>query len=220
VIEGRGVARGWNAVLFVIVVAALIAQVVLLCGSGTDANSAQPHIHVPLSWRLVRFFSYFTVQSNIIVAAAAATLAVDPDRDGRGWRVLRLDGLLGILITGVVFSAVLAPVVNPTGLAYWLNLAFHYFSPIAALLGWLLFGPRPRITTATIVAALAWPIVWILYTFAHGAISGWYPYPFLDAGLHGYGVAIRNTVLVVVIGAIVLFGFQLLDRLPVVGGAR
>jgi hypothetical protein len=217
-LDGRGIARGWNAVLVVVVGAALIAQVVLIVHGGSDANSAQPHVHVPLAWRLLRFVSYFTVQSNILVLAAATTLVLDPDRDGRWWRVLRLDGLLGILVTGVVFSVVLAPIVNPTGLAYWLNLAFHYFSPIWALLGWLVFGPRPRITNETIAGAFVWPVAWIVYTFVHGAISHWYPYPFLDAGLHGYGVAIRNTCLVVVVGGIVLYAFKLLDRLPVLGG--
>jgi hypothetical protein len=33
----------------------------------------------------------------------------------------------------------------------------------------------------------AWPLLWIVYTFAHGAATGWYPYPFLDAHTHGYG---------------------------------
>jgi hypothetical protein len=205
-------------VLVVIVTAAMIAQLVLIVQGGSDANSAPAHVQVPLVWRLLRFFSYFTVQSNLLVLAGAATLVLDPDRDGRVWRVLRLDGLLGILVTGIIFSAVLAPIVHVTGLAHWINLAFHYFSPIWTLLGWLVFGPRPRIRTATLAGALLWPLAWVIYTFGHGAISRWYPYPFLDAGLHGYGVAIRNTCFVIVAGAIVLCLFKLLDRLPVLGG--
>jgi hypothetical protein len=217
VLGHRGIARGFNAVLAVVIAAATIAQLVLILQGGTDANSAQAHVHVPVGWRLLRFFSYFTVQSNLLVLAAAVTLVLDPERDGSVWRVLRLDSLLGILVTGVIFAAVLAPIVHPTGLAYWINLAFHYFSPIWALLGWLLFGPRPRIATATMLGALVWPLAWVGYTFGHGAISHWYPYPFLDARLHGYGVALRNTGLVIVAGVILLCLFRLLDRLPAWG---
>jgi hypothetical protein len=213
----RGAARAWNAALFAIVVAALIVQIVLLLGGGADAN-AQAGAPVSAGWRLLRFFSYFTVQSNIIVVVAAATLVAAPDRDGRVWRILRLDALLGIVITGLVFAIVLAPHQHLSGLAAVLNIAFHYFSPIWTLVGWLLFGPRPRITTATVAGAFAWPLGWLVYTFVHGAISDWYPYPFVNADLHGYGVALRNTAAVIVIGVLIALAFKRLDRLPTYRG--
>ena len=56
---------------------------------------------------MIQTLSYFTIQSNILVLVAAATVVVDPARDGRFWRILRLDALLGITITGLVFDLVL-----------------------------------------------------------------------------------------------------------------
>jgi hypothetical protein len=32
------------------------------------------------------------------------------------------------------------------GLEVWLNAAFHYFCPSWTVVGWLLLGPRPRVT--------------------------------------------------------------------------
>jgi hypothetical protein len=214
---GRGSAsRAWNAVLAVAITASLIAQIYLLT-RGTDVNSAAGEEGVSLGIRYGRLVSYFTIQSNLLVLAAAITLVIDPGRDGRVWRVLRLDALLGIIITGLVFGLVLAGQVHHTGLGVWVNAGFHYFAPWWTLAGWLLFGPRPRISWPAVAWAVPWPIAWIIYTFAHGAVTGWYPYPFLNAHTHGYAVAIRNTAVVVVLGAVILLILKALDgRLPVI----
>lgn len=181
-------ARAWHAVLAAVIVVALIVQVTLTA-SGVGS-------HVSLGTRLVRLFSYFTIQSNILVAAVAITLAIDPERDGKWWRVIRLDALLGIATTGLVFHIVLAPLSKATGLAALASDGFHYVSPYMALVGWLLFGPRPRIGWSTVVLSLIWPAAWLAYTFMHGALTGWYPYRFLNAGEIGYLTALRNTAFV------------------------
>lgn len=57
--------------------------------------------------RVVQTLSFVTIQSNVLALVVAVALVVDPDRDGRSWRVLRLDALLGIAVTGLVFDLVL-----------------------------------------------------------------------------------------------------------------
>ena len=214
--SGAGTAsRWWHGFLFVLLVVCFVAQLTLLFIGGQDANSGEGE-EAPLGTRLVQFFSYFTIQSNLLIMVAAGTLMLRPNRDGRGWRVLRLDALLGIVITGLVFDLILAKDVKLTGLAYALTIGFHYISPWGALLGWLLFGPRPRIDWRTIGLAFIWPVAWIAYTFAHGAISGWYPYPFLDAGELGVPVALRNTSLVVLVSLVLALIFKALDRQPTI----
>lgn len=206
--------------LALIVAASLVLQLVLVVIGGQDANSGAAGTTVPLASRLVRLFSYFTIQSNILILAALITLAVHPLRDGRFWRVLRLDALLGIVITGLVFALVLSKQVHPVGLAAVANAGLHYVAPWASLAGWLLFGPRPRIDARAIALAFIWSVAWIGYTFVHGAVSHWYPYPFLDVGQLGFGVALRNTSLVIVVAAVLIAALKLLERLPVVGRGR
>ena len=46
------------------------------------------------------------------------------------------------------------PVVETTPSSRWTNAGEHYVSPIMTVLGWLLFGPRPRITGAGYAVAL------------------------------------------------------------------
>jgi hypothetical protein len=201
--------RVWHAVLALVVLAALVAQVVLLFGGGRDANSGQATASTATS--LVRFVSYFTVQSNLLVLVAAVSLVLDPERDGRFWRVLRLTGLLGITVTGLVFGAVLAPSLHHTGIDWWINAGFHYVSPVMAFLGWAVFGPRPRVDGRTAAWALVWPVAWVVYTLVRGAVVGWYPYPFLDVDAVGYPIALRNTGFVVVLALVLLAVLRWLD---------
>jgi hypothetical protein len=209
----RGLAcRTWYAILAVVIIVALIIQIVLLTRDGTDVNTASPEGSVRLIVRYVRLVSFFTIESNLLVLALAVSLVLNPARDGRLWRVLNADALLGIAITGLVFGTVLASQVHLHGIAVWVNAAFHYFSPAWAVVGWLLFGPRPRLDWATFGWLFVWPVLWLIYTFAHGAATGWYPYPFMNVNLHGYGVALRNTAAVLVLGLVIAGLMRFLDR--------
>jgi hypothetical protein len=214
------VARVWYAVIALVIFVSFVIQLVLLFEGGTDANSGSSESAVPIGTRLIRLFSYFTIESNLIVLAVVITLLIRPDRDGAFWRVIRLDALLGIFITGLVFAIVLAPQVHVTGAAMVANIGFHYITPLATLLAWIFFGPRPRIRWHTVAAAFIWPVLWLVYTFAHGAATGWYPYPFLDAAKKGYASALTSTVFVVLIALVLAVALKFLDRLPSPGYAR
>jgi hypothetical protein len=217
-------ARAWHLFVALAVVVALVIQIWV----AVDAP-AHPSAHAVgtlaganLGGRLLRIVSFFTIQSNILSGVVSAQLVRNPQRDGAGWRALRLAGLFGITVTGIVYSTVLAKVHEPHG---WRettsNALLHYVVPIAMVLGWSLFGPRPRIGGRTIAWALVWPVLYLGYTLAHGAISGWYPYPFLDVTSHGYGRVLLNSLVVTVVFALVGALFWLGDRkLPASGGKR
>jgi hypothetical protein len=149
---------------------------------------------------VVRVLSFFTIQSNILSGLTALQLARNPNRDGPIWRAARLAALFGITVTGIVYSTVLAKVHEPHG---WqetsTNTVFHYVVPIMMVLGWLLFGPRPRIDRRTISLAILWPAVWAGYVLVYGAVTKWYPYPFVDVSTHGYGRVLVNAVAVVAV---------------------
>jgi hypothetical protein len=212
-------ARLWYGTIAAVILGALVVQVIVAVHA-----PARPPSHGigqlaggRLFTRLLRVVSFFTIQSNILSAIASVQLARDPDRDGRLWRVLRLMGLIGITVTGIVYSTVLARVHEPKG---WeqvsTNTVFHYIAPIAMVLGWLLFGPRRRINRSVVAGTLIWPVLWMGYTLAHGAASKWYPYPFVDVATHGYGRVLVNALLVavvcVLVGALYAFGDRTLSR--------
>ena len=136
----------------------------------------------------------------IACGIVSAQLAVRPDRDGSVWRPLRLAALIGITVTGIVYSTVLAAIHQPHGTAETLvNLAVHYIVPVAVIAGWLAFGPRPRVDRCTVDWSLLFPVLWMAYTLVRGAVWGWYPYPFVDAASHGYLRVAANGVLVTLV---------------------
>jgi hypothetical protein len=201
----------WHGATFAVVGTGLIWQLVLII-QGVNVL-VEPSGGLPsVATRVVRFVSYFTVESNILVGLTAATLMWRPSWDGRVWRVLRLEALFGITVTGIVYSTLLRGVVTLHGASAITNALLHYIAPLMAVVGWVLFGPHPRITENTLVISLFWPALYMIYTLAHGAASHWYPYPFVDVTKLGYTTAIRNGVglnlLLVGIGALFLW----LDR--------
>ncbi len=191
----------FNGAVVLLVVAALVVQSVLNVRSGT----------VPVPTRFVRMFSFFTVQSNILAAAAAFSLALKPATDGPLWRVLRLDALVGISATGVVYTTVLRVQHELHGWAVATDAVFHYVVPLAVVLGWLVFGPRPRCDARTAGLSLAWPVAWLAYTLLHGYVTGWYPYPFINVTAHGYAVVALNAVAVTAVLAVMAAAFWLGD---------
>ena len=195
--RSQSAAPWWHRATVAITAVALATQLVLvLAGSAVLVEDEPP----PLPTQLLRLVSYFTIQANVLVLAAALTLARRPDRDGRAWRVMRLAGLNGIVVTGLVHWFLLRPLLHLTGWSYAVDKLLHVVVPLLAVLGWLLFGPRPRVTVRVIGLSMIWPLAWLTYTIIMGRLTGWYPYPFLD--IDTLGVA---AVALVSLGITMLF---------------
>lgn len=177
-------ARSWHTVTAVVTWAALILQLILVIKGGRvlDETGAPP----PLGTRLIRFISYFTVLSNLLVAITTTTLALSQDRYPRWWRVTRLNGVIGIAVTGLVHWFLLRPLLDLHGADWAADKLLHVVVPLLAVIGWVAFGPRGRVDSGLLWPSLIFPIGWLAYTLVRGAIVDWYPYPFLDVRLHGY----------------------------------
>jgi uncharacterized membrane protein len=207
--------RAWHALVALLVVVGLILQVWIAVDVASEppAHAVGTLAGTALVGRLLRVVSFFTIQSNILSAVVSAQLARDPARDGRVWRVVRLAALFGIAVTGIVYSTVLAAMHEPHG---WRettsNAIFHYLVPAGMVLGWLLFGPRPRIAAAVVGWALVWPVLWFAYTLVRGEATGWYPYPFVDVATQGYGRVLLNALAVTAVFAAVGGLFAWSDR--------
>lgn len=213
------VARAWHSSIAVAVLVALVLQLWVAAGvpGSPAAHAVGTLAGAPLAGRVVRVLSFFTIQSNILSGVVSAQLARNGDRDGPVWRAVRLASLVGIIITGIIYATVLAAVHEPHGWKEtFSNAVFHYLVPFMMVVGWLLFGPRPRIEARTIALSLLYPIAWVAYTLIDGAVTSWYPYPFLDVVSHGYATVLGNGALVVVVLGLVTGLYRLGDRyLPV-----
>lgn len=206
-------ARAFLGATSLVVTFGLILQLVLsvTAESGDGYFESTPD-------RIVNFFSFFTVLSNITVAVTTGMLAVRLDRRSTFFRTLRLDGLVAIAVTGVVFHLTLSDLQELTG---WNALAdglLHTASPILTVLGWLVFGPRGMISRRVVLLAVIAPVVWIVYALVRGANvqdrfgDDYYPYPFMNVQEHGYPIVLVNVSIVAVLFLAISFGALALDR--------
>ena len=167
---------------------------------------------------LVSMLSEMTYWTNILVAIVGFALVLNPQRDGRIFRWLRLSTLVMITIVGVVYPLVLAGSADLTGVFVYTSLALHYIVPWATVLGFLIFGPRPRISWAALLALPIIPLTYTAYAITYGAVlnpTGEYPYPFLDPSLNAGGVpgVAAAVIAITLFGVILGFVYLGLDRL-------
>jgi hypothetical protein len=177
-------------------------------GVWDDPGTVKPS-HLVRAWR---FFSYFTTQANLLVVATSLSLAFRADRDGPNWRVARLDALTGITITALVHWFLLHPLDDFHGLLWASDTLVHIIVPVLVVLGWLVFGPRRRISVRVVVLGLVWPVLWLLYTLTVGRITGWYPYFFLDLGQTRAGEVALYCVAILILLFVVSCLFWMGDR--------
>ena len=202
-------ARAVHLVTAVVACAALVLQTVLVVtGASVLAENEVP----PLLTRLGRLASYFTIQSNLLVAVTAVQLARDPLRDGRWWRAVRVAAVVGITVTGLVHFVLLRPLLDLEGASRVADTLLHLVVPVVAVLGWLLAGPRPRAPWRDALPALLWPVAWLGWTLLVGGVTGWYPYPFLDVGAEGAAAVAVTCSAVTVLFLVVLAVVSALDR--------
>jgi hypothetical protein len=176
--------RAWAAATVAVAAVGVLIQLVVVIAGTSTVSDDPPAV---LGVRLWRFISYFTIQSNLLVIATVVPLITGPRHDGRTWRVLRLAALVMISVTGLVHWFLLRPLSTLTGWEAVGDVLVHVAVPLLTVVGWLVFGPRPRIEGRTVAWSLAWPIGWLVYTLLVGALAGWYPYPFLDVAARGVG---------------------------------
>ncbi|HYU86147.1 MAG TPA: hypothetical protein VEK80_15210 [Kribbellaceae bacterium] len=92
--------RAWFAVTALAVLAGVVVQ--LFASAGHEGGHFT-------GWQAVlNVFAYFTVQSNILLGVTSALLALRTDRVSTLFRALRLDGVVAIAVTGIVYHSVLA----------------------------------------------------------------------------------------------------------------
>jgi hypothetical protein len=91
---------------------------------------------------------------------------------------------LAIIGVGVLYHALLARLFSHTGLAWWVDQGLHTAVPLAVALWWLTFLRQGW--PALLPVWLAWPTVYVAYALGRGALTGFWPYPFLDADKLGW----------------------------------
>lgn len=197
-------ARRWFAATAAVAAAGLVIQIGVVV-------TAEHSRWGSLAARVFNVFCYFTILSNLLVAAGCLLLAIRLDRPSTAFRTLRLMGLAGITITGIVYHVAIAHLVEFDGWALAADQITHTVVPVAAVAGWLLYGPRGQTSARVVWLVLAFPVCYLAFSLIRGPIVHWYPYTFLDVVELGYGRVALNCVWLAAIVLAVTAGYHKLD---------
>ncbi|TRW97104.1 Pr6Pr family membrane protein [Flavobacterium gawalongense] len=160
---------------------------------------------------IVRFFSFFTIQSNILVALCFTFLWLKPKSK---WGLFfskpkNATGItLYIIIVGLVYNAILRFLWAPSGSQKVVDELLHLVIPVLVFVFWIVFVPKKELEFKNIFPWLIFPSVYLVYTLIRGAFFGFYPYPFIDVILLGYSQVLINSFYMVLaflfIGALLI----------------
>ena len=142
--------------------------------------------------------------------------------------LLKFIGMLGILLTFLVFNFVLAGAADRNPQLNWRigSICFHVVLPLMYIADWFLFYERKKTTWRYPIASISFPLGYAIFLLIHAAILGFdtsiltptgttliYPYFFVNLETQGVpGVLMWIAILSVAFVAMG-FGFYGLDRI-------
>lgn len=197
---------------------ALAAGRIFFGGLALVAIITQLVVHIQHRFDAVNFFSYFTNLSNIfaaIVLLIGAVYLLQRREPTRRDDLIRGASVVGMALVGIVFGALLRDVDLGT-LLPWVNTVLHYVMPIVVVADWLYQTPKSTLAIADIRYWMVFTLIYLAYTLIRGAITSFYPYPFLNpAKTGGYlGVALYCIAILVVFLIMGWLLITLANRLP------
>lgn len=163
----------------------------------------------------IRFFSFFTILTNILVALCCTILLLNYNSKWRNFfsnkNTLTAIAVY-ITIVGVVYNLILRFLWNPEGLQWIVDELLHSVIPILFIILWLLYIPKRRLQLKSVFAWLLYPLVYLIFIIIRGSFSGFYPYPFIDVNKLGYNKVIVNSTGMLAAFLVTSVLFVLIDR--------
>lgn len=180
------------------------------------------------------FYVHFTNISNffcfgIMLNALIQTAKKKEDSFVTAAPMLKFIGMLGILLTFLVFNIMLAGAEGRDPQLNWRvgSLLFHVALPILYIADWFLFYERKKSKWYYPIASIGFPISYVIFIFIQAAIMGFdtsilipgtttpliYPYFFVNLETQGVGGVLKWILILFVAFVAVGYAFFGLDRL-------
>lgn len=184
-------ARLYAALVCTLGAATLIGQFILTAsiflGRGDDLTGA-----------IVFYFTFFTILSNCLVALCLAAEVFPSFASLDLFRRLGTRTAVAVYITivALIYAIFLAHTWEPRGWQRLIDALLHYVMPSLYLAFWFVLVPRGTTSWRAIPVWLVFPVLYVFWAMLRGAVTGQYPYPFLNALVLGYPIALRNIVFI------------------------
>ena len=144
---------------------------------------------------LTRFFSFFTILSNLLVAVCVTALLVKPAGFFRTPGVQSAVTLY-ILIVGLVYNVVLRHLWSPEGMQAVVDELLHTLIPLLMLFYWWRWTDTHSLRYSQVPRWLIYPACYTVFILCRGHYATWYPYPFMNVTTLGYMQVMINSFFV------------------------
>lgn len=166
---------------------AIIMQYILMCN---NSELALPEM-------TIRFFSYFTILTNIIVAYYF-TLQLF-----RNSEKIENSGIITaitvyILVVGLIYQLTLRSAWNPLGMQKIVDELLHSIIPFLALLYWIFIANKKDLSYKLIPKWTIYPLLYLVFILIRGSFAGFYPYPFVNVVKFGYSQVFINSLYILI----------------------
>lgn len=164
------------------------------------ANSTNPLLETT-----IRFFSFFTILTNSIVAVYFSRIAFNHLKNKKitSTNFGTLTAItVYITIVGLVYQLILRHIWNPTGLQKIVDELLHSVNPVLVIIYWFLNRKNNTLKYQQISSWLLFPLIYLFYVLIRGYFSNFFPYPFLNIDNIGLMKVIINAI-----GMTALFAF-------------
>lgn len=151
-----------------------------------------------VSEAVIRYFSYFTILTNLLVAICFTGLLL---KESKAERFFKQPSVITavtvyILIVGLVYNLVLRSQWNPQGLQLLADNLLHTSTPLLVLIYWLINVSAKEISFKQAPVWMLYPLIYLGYVIIRGSLSNFYPYFFIDVSKLGYAKAFTNALYV------------------------
>lgn len=164
---------------------------------------------------IIRFFSFFTILTNILVALFFTVSVLNVRRFFS--KLLLSNGAITavtafILVVGLVYQIALRSIWQPTGLQFLVDELLHTCIPLYMLGYWVFNVEKPDLQLKPLLSWQLYPTIYILFIAIRGDFSGYFPYPFLNVNEIGYEKAIINAAIIIVLMLTLLIFLSFLGK--------
>ena len=144
---------------------------------------------------LIRYFSFYTILTNILVALCFTISLLSPKSQwGRFFSRSTTITAIAVYITvvGVVYNLILRSLWQPEGMQRLVDELLHSLIPTLFIIYWLSIQPKSELMWKDAFGWLVYPFVYLLFILFRGNLSGFYPYPFVNADKIGFNAVLLN----------------------------
>ncbi len=160
---------------------ACIGLISILIRIGLTVNSVPENGSI--SFYVFRLFSYFTIQTNILVVSWYILALVYSKSDEKPFILgARVRGALTlyITVTFMVFAALIHAKWNPQGLQLLIACITHYVTPIFFIIDWYITEERGTYKWNYPVYWIIYPLLYLVYALLFNYLTGTALYHFIN----------------------------------------